>query len=72
MVSMQVDSGSPANDPNKDLETGGFLSDSEDEREKKEIEDDKMENCVEFNEAGKAAMAANKPATLVVAGCDHS
>ena len=55
-----------------DLEVGGYESDEEDEREKKEEEEEKLESVVEFNEAGKAALAQNKPSTLIVAGCQHS
>jgi len=55
-----------------DLEFGGDQSDSEDERERKEDEENKLDNCIEFNAAGKAELAANKPSTLLVAGCDHS
>ena len=55
-----------------DLNIGGYESDSEDEREKKEEEEEKLTTEVEFNTEGKAALAANKPSTLLVASCEHS
>jgi len=59
--------------PNKtDLEFGGYDSDSEDEREKKEMEDEKKEYLVEFTDAGKVELAKKSPSKLVIANCLHS
>jgi len=58
--------------PKTDLEFGGYDSDSEDEREKKEMEDDKKEYLVEFTDAGKAELAKKSPSKLVIANCLHS
>ena len=65
---MQVDE--EAKGAPKDLEFGGYDSDSEDEREKRELEDDKADYAVTFTDAGKAELA--KQSKLLIVNCLHS
>ena len=66
---MQVDEESKTG---KNLEIGGYESDSDDEREKKEEEEEKKTTEIEFTQAGQEALAQNKPAVVVAANCQHS
>ena len=67
---MQVDE--EAKGASKNFEFGGYDSDSEDEREKKEIEEGKTEHEIVFNEAGKAVLAKKMPTKVVIVSCEHS
>ena len=65
---MQVDE--EAKGATNNLEFGGYESDSEDEREKKELEEEKAAYSVDFTDAGKAELA--KPSKVVIVNCLHS
>ena len=54
MQSMQVDEESKSG---KNMDLGGYDSDSEDELEKKEVEESQKTKVVEYTQAGEEALA---------------